>query len=75
MLYYSGNVIEAMKENRKREVTQQVELNHQLREARENRSKHSKGEASFLKAAKRRMGHVTLNQRFRSSELVGGESQ
>jgi hypothetical protein len=73
MFYYSESVIEAMKENRKRQIAEQIKRNNQFKEARQAQSNENKRIASFLKAAKRQLSQLNPPQHFGQSNLVKRE--
>lgn len=78
MLFISESVIEAMKENQKRQVAEQVKRSNQLSEARDIRSKGSNRITSFLSSARKQLNQMKDLQHseyFNQSDLTGRESQ
>jgi len=78
MLFISESVIEAMKENQKRQVAEQVKRSNQLSEARDNRSKRSNRITSFLSSARKQLNQMKDLQHseyFNQSDLAERESQ
>ena len=74
MIIYSESVIEAIKENEKRQIAAQIKRSNQFREAREHRSKNRKQEASLLKGIRQQLSQANPRQIYRQAKLAGQES-
>lgn len=74
MIIISESVIRAQKENRKREIAQQIQRRDQLQEASNFRAKHNKSREGLLKSAKQKLSQVKLLQLEGQSKLAKQES-